>query len=94
MYLGADRGSNVRMLIQSQSIWRLGIADLTRFRSCFIVQSKVTFTAVPESHTTRIRALEEYERAQKSSQIQEFEAVKLSLSPHLYDENAKRNRRI
>ena len=56
------------------------------------MQSEVTFADISEAHAARIRAFEEHERAQKASQIQEFEAVKLSLSPHLYDVDLERIR--
>jgi hypothetical protein len=54
-------------------------------RHTILVDSEVTLADISEAHAARIRAYEEYERAQNFQQRQQFEIVKSSLSPKLYD---------
>ena len=85
---GADRILEWRVFFES--LWpryasKISVILANVGRHTILMQNEVTFADISEAHAARIRAFEEYERAQKFSQIQQFETVKMSLSPRLYN---------
>jgi hypothetical protein len=58
-----------------------------------LMDSEVTLANIIEADAARAKAYEEYERNEAARQAQQFESMRLLLSPHLYDDELERLRR-
>lgn len=62
-------------------------------RHTVLMNSEVTLAHITEAYAARTRMFGEYERAIDFQHRQDFESAKVSLSPHLYDNDLERLQR-
>lgn len=55
-------------------------------RHTFLMRSEVRLEHIREEHDARLRALEHFEKAERSNRQQEYHIIKTAISPKFYDD--------